>query len=188
MPPFAGDGVRPRNDFPINHNSPSDPGSQDDAEHHAGAFPRPVHRLRQREAVRVVLEPDRSTQGSFQVLLQRPAVEPGRVRVLHQPALARKRAGNPDTDGALPGFLCKIRYRGERRVIVAARSRDALAEYLEPGGIESERLDLGPAQIDADPALQNLICTPTLSTSTSVTGILPSPTSKYRCHSRRTPK
>src|SRR5712664_1458968 len=100
MSPFAGDRVRTGKQLSIHDDSTADASAEDHAEHHSRAPPRPVHRLRQREAVGVVFQTDLSLQGLLQVLLETLADQPGRVGVLDQPGHPGQRAWHADPDTA----------------------------------------------------------------------------------------
>ena len=57
--PFAGDVLRAGPHPPVDHQPAADAGAEDDAEHHPRPLPRAAHRLGEREAVGVVLDPHR---------------------------------------------------------------------------------------------------------------------------------
>ena len=156
MPPLAGDRVRAREHAAVHHDPAAGARADDHAEHDARARGRAVGRLRQREAVGVVggahLPPERLRQ----VAVDRAADEPGRVRVLDEPARRRQRPRHAHAHAALaPGLLLdrldERRDGADRRVVVVARRRDAPPRELAAVGVEGDRLDLRPAEIDPDP-------------------------------------
>src|SRR5688572_15351432 len=148
MPPLAADGVCAANDLSVDHDAAAHTGAEDHAEHHRGALPRTIDRLREREAIRVVFQPDRSAQCFLEILSERLADQPGRVRVLDQAGRARLRAGNADTDGALPDFLHQRFDPRDSPRVIAARRGNPPAENFAPRAIERERFDLRAAEVD----------------------------------------
>ena len=132
-PPIA---FAPTSTWPMDHHAAAGAGADDDAEDDGGAGRRAVGRLRQREAVGVVGEPDRPIEQARQILGQRPAVQPGRVRVLDQSGRRRDRAGNADADAcrarrvACSMSSTRPAHRGQRVRVVAARRRDPPSQPL----------------------------------------------------------
>ena len=89
--------------------------------------------LRQGKAVGIVGEPDRAAEMRLEVALERLAVEPRRVGVLHQPARRRQRARHADADrcrsSAAGAFLEHAHHLGrwpDGRAVVVARRRHAM--------------------------------------------------------------
>ncbi len=94
--PLSGDRVRPDDRSTVDHHTTAGPGPEDDTEDNARAGRRTVARLRQRQAICVVLESDGTVQGSRQILAQRPANQPGGIGVLHQSGCRRDGARHAD--------------------------------------------------------------------------------------------
>src|SRR5688572_12020997 len=153
MPPLAGNRVGAANDLSVHHDAPANPGAQDHAEDHCRPLARAVHRFGKREAIGVVLQPDRPAERGFQVAAQRLADEPGRVGVLDQAGGLRFRSGDSDPDGALPGVAHKRPNRSDGGRVIAARGGNALTKHFAPVAVERYRLDLRAAEIDADSAV-----------------------------------
>src|SRR5688572_30020016 len=153
MPPLAGDGVGAADDLSVHHDSPANPRAEDHPEHHGRALPRTVHCFGEREAIGVVLQPHRPPERRFEVLAQRLADEPGRVRVLDQPGGVRFGSGDSDTDGALPGLAHERLDRSDGGRVIAPRRGNALAKDLAPGAIQRNPLDFCAAEINADSAV-----------------------------------
>ena len=81
--PFPGDAVGAGQQFAVHHNAAANAGAQDDAKHHAMAGTGAIGRLRQREAVGIVLDVNVAIESLHQVTQQRPPVQPGRIAVAH---------------------------------------------------------------------------------------------------------
>src|SRR5207237_10145253 len=144
----------------------------DHAEPRARAFARAVDRLRQREAVRVVRDAYRPLERALEIFLERPADEPGGVRVLDAPGDERERARNTDANGAGPCVARERRHGGERRLVVTARCWHALAESLAAMR-ESNRLDLRAAEVHTDARQILLAHCPPLAIGPSLSGNIP---------------
>src|SRR5438045_2472676 len=115
------------------------------------ASARAVDRLRQREAVGVILDAHLAPERALEVVLERPADEPGGVGVLDQARHARQRARNADADRAGADLLDQRHHRVEGRGVIAARRQHALAEHFAAAAIERPSLDLGPPELNPDP-------------------------------------
>ena len=124
--PLAANRVRADQHPPMDHHAAARTGADDDAEDHLGAGRRAVGRLRQREAVGVVGKPDRPIEPARQILGQRPAVQPGRVRILDESRRRRDRARDADADGAgRAGGLLDVAHQAARPRPGCSRSRRA---------------------------------------------------------------
>ena len=104
------------------------------------------------------------------------ADEPGGVGVLHQSGSRGNRAGHPDADGAalarfLLGRADETRERLQRTVVAAPRRLDAAAEAFRSVGAETDRLDLGSAEIDTDAKAHDEVLSPISKGSTSAAGV-----------------
>src|SRR5262249_41627414 len=88
--PLAGNRVRAGEDATVDGDPPARAGSQDDAEDDTSPRARPVARLGEGEAVRVVREPEGTVQQALEVLAERAAVEPDTVGVLDHPGGGRE--------------------------------------------------------------------------------------------------
>jgi hypothetical protein len=116
---------------------------------------RAVDRLGDREAVRVVLHADLAPERACEVLVQRPAVEPGRVRVLHPTRERGDRARDAHADAAALGELAfgvahERDDRRDRARVVVARRRHPAAQARRAAPVEGRDLDLRATQVDAD--------------------------------------
>ncbi len=98
--PFAGDGVAAGEYPPADDQAAADAGAEDDPEYNVMAGPGPVGGLGDGEAVGVVGETHGAAEGGFEVLVQGPADERGRVGVLDHARGRRKGAGDADADAA----------------------------------------------------------------------------------------
>ena len=99
MPPLAGDCIPSYDHAPIDNDAAADTCPENDAEHDICTKAGPVDRLGQREAVRVVRKPHGPPEGASQVVGQRVADEPRRVRVLDESGGRRHDPRHPDADG-----------------------------------------------------------------------------------------
>ena len=107
------------------------------------------------EAIGVVLDPDRRAQRLLDVLVERAAVEPGRVRVLDEAGRGRDRARDADADRAVAPELGldaahEIGGGPDAGIVVVLRRRDPAPGEGGAVLVERDRLDLGPAPVDAD--------------------------------------
>ncbi len=85
MPPFASDRVGADKNTLFECDPTTDAGPKDHPKHGAATRRGSIPCLGQRKAIRVVGEPHRAGEGGFQILLQRPPVEPDRVGIFDQP-------------------------------------------------------------------------------------------------------
>src|SRR5205085_5205139 len=109
VPPLAGDRVGADKDAAADNDAAAASGADDHAEDDRRAGGRAVGCLRQRETVRVVGKADRPLEQPRQILAERLADQPGRIRVLDEAARRRDRAGNADPDGpALAGVALNL--------------------------------------------------------------------------------
>jgi len=93
---------------------------------------------------------------SIMLVAERPADQPRRVRVLHQTGCGRNRAGDSDADRAARAHLAlDVAHEiddGRQRVGVAVtRRRHPPPQAHTPIVVYRDALDLGAAEIDADP-------------------------------------
>ncbi len=86
MAPFAGGAVGATHQVTLDHQAAAGAGADDDTEDVVIALAGTVHRLREGEAVGVVGQPDRTTEESFQIHIQRLTVETERIGVADQAA------------------------------------------------------------------------------------------------------
>src|SRR6185312_4793839 len=97
----------------------------------------------------------RPAERLLQVRAEVLAVQPHGIGVADQPGARRDRAGNAHADAAAGSGLGLHRGHqvpdGLDGGAVAAGVRHALAHEDVAGGVQRRRLDLGPAEIDADP-------------------------------------
>src|SRR4051794_37179866 len=98
--PLAADAARTVDQGAAVYQPATAAGTEDYAEDGWGARSGTIHGLREGKAVGVVGESHRAPQVGLEVALQRLAVEPRRVGVLHEPARRRHRAGYADADAA----------------------------------------------------------------------------------------
>src|SRR5262249_13343439 len=80
--PFAGDVLRPGPQPAVDDDAAADAGAENDREDELATTPRAVTGLRQREAVRVVLEHDAKPEPRGEVRVETAPVQTDRVRVL----------------------------------------------------------------------------------------------------------
>src|SRR6266516_1546417 len=105
MSPFAGDRVAPDEHLALDHDAGADTGTENHAEHHVRALPRAIDRLGKREAIGIVVQAHFAPERALEVLLERPADEPGGVRVLDEAGDARQRPGDADADAARANLI-----------------------------------------------------------------------------------
>jgi hypothetical protein len=153
--PLAGDRVDARHHASVDDNAAARAGADDDAEHHRCACSGAVGRFRQREAVGVIRESNATPEQTHQIVRERTADQPRRIRVLHQTGRARDGSGHPDAHGcACAGLALHIvderSDRGERAVVIAAWRRGPSPQQLPAIVGDGDRFDLRPAEIDAD--------------------------------------
>ena len=140
----------------VRHQPAADSGAEDDAEQAAGAGPGAVHRLRQGEAVGVVLQPDRA--GRARCARSRSRAAPMiqvELAFLTRPVAGERAPGMPTpTEPRPPASRSRSRTRAamasERRPVVALRTGQAPAGQGFARIVEHDAFDLGAAQIDAD--------------------------------------
>ena len=96
--PLPRNPIGPGQDLAANDDACACAGADDDAKHDVGARGRAVGRLGDREAVRVVRDPDLAPQPPFEVSPERLADEPHGVRVLDEAGGRRKRSRDADAD------------------------------------------------------------------------------------------
>ncbi len=134
---------------------PPVPGSNNDTKHHRRSGRSSVGRLGQRETVGVVAESQWLSDESLQILMQRFAVEPDRVGVLHQAGRRGNGAGDANANRAgLPELTqegcCQVRNDAKGCIVVAARCRYSAAQTHVSLIIQGEGLNLGAADVEAD--------------------------------------
>ena len=132
MSPFAGNRIDADEQPAADHDAAAHSGTEDDAEDGAAAGGRAVDRLGQRKAIGVVGEAHRAAERGLDIAAERPAVEPGRIGVLHQSGSGDDRAGNADADRSGRADLALQRgdqpgNRRDRAVIIADRRGDSTA-------------------------------------------------------------
>ncbi len=143
--------LRPGDHPPVHHDPGAAAGADDDAEHRPRARARAVRRLRQGEAVGVVLDPHRAAERLGQVPVQRVAVQADGVGVLHQPGRRADHAGDADADRDRAELPPPPRAPGRPARAPRRRSRRRrLAAAQQHGAVRPEHgvLDLGAAEID----------------------------------------
>ena len=157
--PLAGDAVWPHAHLPIHSNPAAASCAQNHREDQPRASRRSVGRLGDGQAVGVVGAAHGPRQRSRKVALQRLAVQPRRVGILHQPGGAHNRSRNPhahrgrfaraaaDAPLQLLHHLCNRPHRGR---VVVLRRRNAQPRNLRAAPIQREPFDLGAAQVDSD--------------------------------------
>ena len=155
VPPFARDAVAALHQALVDHHSAAAAGAYDGGEHHPGVRGGAVDRLRERQAVGVVGQPDLPRQRRLQVLPEPAAVQPGGVGVANHPGARGHRPWRADADtiagsGLGLGLLDEVSDGAERRVIAAGIGRPDPANEA-PARIQRRRLDLGASEINADP-------------------------------------
>src|SRR5262249_61557521 len=140
---------------PARKDSAPEAGAEDPAEHAACTGSGPVHGLRQRKAVGVVGKPHRPVQVRLEIALERLAVKPRRIGVLHQAARRRHRAWNANPDASLSAraLLEETHHVGDGAhggPVVVARRWSAMLAQGTPVRPKCYACDLGAAQIDAN--------------------------------------
>ena len=85
VPPFAADAARAIDEPAVDDEPAAAARAEDHAEHTARTRTRAVDGLGEREAIGVVGKPHRAAERLGKIHVERAAVEPGRVRVLHAP-------------------------------------------------------------------------------------------------------
>jgi hypothetical protein len=156
MAPFAGEGVAALDQRAIDDQAAADPGAQDGGEDDARAGRGAVRRFGQGQAVGVVGEPDRPAHGAFQVGLEGPAIQVRGVGVAHPPVGGRGRSRPADAHGR-PGDAGLPLHRGHQLAdrgdagLVFGRTGDTSADQHAALRVERRRLDLGAAEVHADP-------------------------------------
>ena len=146
--------------MPVDHQAAAGPGAKDDAEHEPVSLSGAVPGLGQREAVRVVLQPDRPIEHAFQIVPQRTPDEPDRIGVLDQPGGGRQDPRHADADrcrvsDTLFQPLDQPGNGDERPLIVVPWCRHTMPGQDDPVRGQGGGLDLGPTQVDADPGGTN---------------------------------
>jgi hypothetical protein len=135
----------------------ADAGAQDRREHHLGPRAGPIGGLAQRQAVGIVLEPDRTRQQRLQILAQRLADEHGRIGVAHPPGHWRQAAGYAHAQRQAGGAqVCfgprhQTGDRAQRSGVIPLRRGAALAQQQRALRVHGGDPDLGAAQVDAQP-------------------------------------
>ena len=156
--PFAGQPVGALQDAAMHGNARAGAGAQDRREDHLGACAGAVGGFRQRQAVGVVGQPHRLPDRRLDIGLQGPAVQAGRVAVLHAaigPAGARRAQAHGDGQARreplrhLPSRSDLVRHGLHRPGVVARRGGDPLAPDFAALRVEERALQLGAAQVDA---------------------------------------
>lgn len=155
MPPLPRDAVTPGERPPADRDARPRAGAEDHAPHEPGPRASPVHGLRDREAVRVVLDAHRPAERASEVLGERAAVEPGRVRAPHQSGRRREAAGDADPDGALPpdsllDLPHEARRQREAPLVIVPRRRRAEAGQRLARRRQGRGLDLRAAPVEPD--------------------------------------
>ncbi len=155
VPPFAGNRVGADQQPPADHDAAADPGAENDPEHGAAAGRRSVDRFRQGKAIGVVGKADRAAERGFEIAAERPAVEPGRIGVLHQPGLDDNgpRYAHPDRSARADLALDRRDEAdkcGNATVVIADRRGDSPSRPDPALRVDGCRLDLGAAEIDSD--------------------------------------
>ncbi len=119
---------------------------------------RAVQRLGQGQAVGVVRHADLAAQRGFEIVLERPAVEPGRIGIADKAGARAERAGHAEADSAGTDLALhrhdQIAHR-QHGAVIAARIGDSLAQEERPRTVECGDLDLGAAKVDAEPGLRH---------------------------------
>ena len=144
-------------DLAVSRDASTATGAEDDREDHLRASGRTVGGLGDGEAVGVVGAADGTGQGSRKVMLQRLAVEPGGVCILHQTSGADNGAWNSDAHrggtaaaDALLQLSHHVSDRLHRGGIVMLRGSNAQAGHLRAVRVQRESLNLCPAEVDSD--------------------------------------
>jgi hypothetical protein len=96
---------------------------------------------------------DRPLENPGEIAIERPPVEPGRVRVLHEPARRRDCAGGPEADRpARPELGLGLEHHGsdgvQRLRVAALRALTPAPQEHRPGFGERDDLDLGAPEVD----------------------------------------
>ena len=113
MPPLAGVTVAADMRPPIERHPGAAAGADNHRKHRLRPRRRAVHRLRHRQTVGVVGQPDFTLKAQAEIFIKGLAVEPGRVGVFHHPGIGRNCARNAHPHGTLlPGRLLGHRYQG----------------------------------------------------------------------------
>jgi hypothetical protein len=150
VPPLAGDPVGTGQELSVRHDACTYSGAQDRTEDHAMAGAGPIGRLRQREAVGVVLDAYVAIEALDQIVQQGPAIQPRRVGIAQEPGRRRDRARRADphcparAQLAL-GILHQRCYGPQCGRVVAAWRSHTLATQLASIRIHCDDLGLGPA-------------------------------------------
>src|SRR5260221_7928929 len=139
--PLAGNGVGTVENFAAHDNAGAHSGPKDRAKDDAGALPRAIDRLRQREAVGIIGPAYLAFEQRFEIGLDRPSIETDRVRAAQQPGRDRQRARRAKADAAASLELrFGVAHQGvdlaQRRNIIVAGSGDAPAQQLPTDFIE----------------------------------------------------
>ena len=156
MAPFAGDAVAPGHHPAADRDAGAASRADDDAEHQVEALARAIRRLRKGEAIGVVGQADRPSENPLEVGLQRLAVEVRGVGVADQPVGGRGRTGDAGADAGVPGSRLTLGLgdqlaNGLQAGLVAARRWNPHTGLEAALGVERRRLDLGSAEVHADP-------------------------------------
>ena len=160
--PFAGDRVGARQRPAAGHDAAADAGAENRPEDEVVPGRRAVGRFRQGEAVGVVGKAHRPGEQGREIGVHGPADQPDRVGVLDQAGRGREGSRNADADRAATaepglGAVSQIGDRAQSRAVVAPGRRDAFAQNGGAGFVEGGDLDLGAAEIDADPERHDTI-------------------------------
>src|SRR5215472_4065757 len=103
--PFAGETIGTCEKLPSHHHTATASGTEDDAEDDLSSDSRAIRRLADGKAVCVVRATHVARESVAEIALQRLAIEPGRIRILHEACRCNNRAGNSNADGALHADL-----------------------------------------------------------------------------------
>ena len=157
--PFARDRIRSVEHLAPHDDTGADAGADDDAEDDRCARRGPVRRLGQRKAVGIVGDANLAPERRLEIAPDRLPVEAHRIRAAQQARGARDRSGRADADRpshaeVVLGRGDKAGERLDRRTIIVPRRRHPPPQELTAVPVERNDLDLGAAEIDAEPQMR----------------------------------
>lgn len=154
MSPLAGNRIRAEQRLSNDHTA-TNPGPEYDREYRAISGSGTVCGVRKGKAIRIIGEADRPAERRFEISVQWSTIEPGRIRILNQPARRRDRPRHADTDRRRAADLVFDRRhdssdRLDRASVLAGGSGDPVSDAHDALAVDRGALDFAAAEIDSD--------------------------------------